>query len=268
MKAENADAGQEITTEQLDEWKRLCDEATKGPWYRMHDEPGSANPKCQCAQVWSKSGDLPVAYCDTSDDMHPSLSKDQQMKNAAFVAAARTALSALIAAYERLRGRYAEMHRRAQLAESAAATKVEECQRKGWSLGRGLAVWGLTKAQRENEELRAEVESLRGLIESHAPEGRNITNAEHLEITTKLRERVERLQEEKGRLVDFLRKDTGDLNAEALANIRAMLTEHGVSFASFVDDHVRNALVERWAARERVAELEKQLAATTTKEVT
>lgn len=54
-----------------------------------------------------------------------------------------------------------KLHRRLQLAESAAQVTVDQCKRQGISLARGLAGWAYTKASAERDEARAELERLR-----------------------------------------------------------------------------------------------------------
>lgn len=111
------------------EIEKRCNEATAGPWGRLHDTPptvqadefgeeradGSrpalaipSDRTCNCAQVWSSPADCPVAYCAVGPDCAPT--PEQEMVNAAFIAASRTDVPwllskcrGLIAENERLR---------------------------------------------------------------------------------------------------------------------------------------------------------------------
>jgi len=83
-----------ITPETLALWKRLADEACPGPWEIRYRELDNHEQ----AKIWAENygwlitrGDLPRAYHD------PSM---------AFIAAARTAVPALIDAYEKLQADY------------------------------------------------------------------------------------------------------------------------------------------------------------------
>lgn len=103
----------DLTRETIAELRRLLEAATPGPWGRLHDGPHSsdfleatarlglpAESTCDCAQVWSKPADCPVAFCDVSNE-ELELPRDVQMANAALIAAAISALPALLAAAER-----------------------------------------------------------------------------------------------------------------------------------------------------------------------
>lgn len=53
------------------------------------------------------------------------------------------------------------LNRRCQRAESAALQNVEECRRQGISLGRSLANFGYSRAERRAEELSSELQAAR-----------------------------------------------------------------------------------------------------------
>lgn len=101
-----------LTKEKIESWKKLCDEAQRGPWYPANDG----------------------IYTDDLDYDHKiELSKE----NGAFIAASREAVPALIAEVERLRDWHAEQNEaRAILKESKeffariAAEKENERLRK------------------------------------------------------------------------------------------------------------------------------------------
>jgi DNA repair exonuclease SbcCD ATPase subunit len=64
---------------------------------------------------------------------------------------------------DELRGQLTEMHRRAQRAEAAAKTTIEDCEKQGVSLGRTLANEGYDAMKAENASLKARVEELENL---------------------------------------------------------------------------------------------------------
>lgn len=94
-------------SERVAEAERLHKLATPGEWHRLHDIDGAKHPECQCAQVWAKSADWPVAYCDTQSDGE-GLTREKQMDNAASIAALHNIAPALFAAYHRLQAVEAE----------------------------------------------------------------------------------------------------------------------------------------------------------------
>lgn len=53
----------------------------------------------------------------------------------------------------RLRKKNADLNRRAQLAEKVASENVNACEKKGVSLGRGLAIWAYQDLKRKLREL-------------------------------------------------------------------------------------------------------------------
>lgn len=67
---------------------------TPGPWSVLHSKPGSANPNCQCAQVWADSADWAVAFCDTTQDGE-GFDPATMMANARLIAAAPDLVAAL-----------------------------------------------------------------------------------------------------------------------------------------------------------------------------
>src|SRR5690606_25340119 len=80
-----------------------------------------------------------------------------------------------------------------------------------------------------------------------------------------LREQVE--------VANFAARNGESLASDAIHEIRELIKAHDVPVATFIDDHVRNAIVQRnqerdraEAAEARVAELEKALEITTEKE--
>lgn len=64
---------------------------------------------------------------------------------------------------DRMRATNNRLHKRAQLAESAAMTTVEDCKRQGVSLGRMLANAAANKYAEERDEALAAVERVRAL---------------------------------------------------------------------------------------------------------
>ena len=68
--------------------KELAEKAITGPWTRLHDAPGSKNHGCDCAQVWADQADWMVANCDTQLDRSEGFTREAQMANAAYIAAA------------------------------------------------------------------------------------------------------------------------------------------------------------------------------------
>jgi hypothetical protein len=73
-------------------------QATPGPWHACHDGA------CPCAQVWSAPNDtivhMPLNYDDLAP--HMPLPSDEAKANAAFIAAARTAVPQMVAYIEAL----------------------------------------------------------------------------------------------------------------------------------------------------------------------
>lgn len=62
---------------------------------------------------------------------------------------------------ESLKSTVERLNRRCQAAEKAALQNVEECRKKGVSLGRGLANWAGTKFRRDLEEANRKIRDLR-----------------------------------------------------------------------------------------------------------
>lgn len=67
---------------------------------------------------------------------------------------------------DRLRRMNIDLCRRCQQAESVANETVEKQRQAGGSLGRSLANYAASQAQRELEEARAEIARLNGVIDS------------------------------------------------------------------------------------------------------
>ena len=66
-----------------------------------------------------------------------------------------------------LRARVAEMHRRAQAAESAIGITIADCRREGVSLGRSLANAGYRSMEERAEKAEARVTGLRAALETY-----------------------------------------------------------------------------------------------------
>lgn len=94
----------------LREIEERAQNATEGPWHRLHDYDGAPNPNCQCGQVWSEPADWAVAYCDTQEQGE-GFTKEQQMKNALFIAHARSDVPWLLSEVRRLEREMEEARR-------------------------------------------------------------------------------------------------------------------------------------------------------------
>lgn len=95
-----------ITTEQLAEWKKICEKATPGPWQLEHNDlyVGADNPTCTSDWYWvtgsmKKPSDGYNAECSDEEMRGPF---DVIQRNNQFIATARTAMPELIAEVERL----------------------------------------------------------------------------------------------------------------------------------------------------------------------
>lgn len=105
-----------MTPSELEELKQLCADATEGPWanevWHNHDEGG-----------WAAVG--PHAKDTPGDDFYSSEepgspSHKKAFSDSLFIAASRTAVPALIAEVERLRGLV-------KAAEKGAVSRYENC---------------------------------------------------------------------------------------------------------------------------------------------
>ncbi len=92
----------ELTDAQLAEWEALAERATGGPWYTV--DPPWANSDWVNAGSEDPHGGSLVCDCQAQhDDMTDDDEGDNAISDAAFIAAARTAVPALIAEVRRLR---------------------------------------------------------------------------------------------------------------------------------------------------------------------
>ncbi|MCE7939649.1 MAG: hypothetical protein DYG90_13930 [Chloroflexi bacterium CFX6] len=90
-----------MTTEQLaralaaiEAIERRADAATAGPWRECQARDG----RCGCGNVWSVAIDMPVLTTDTDSDADGfSSTPERKTADAAFIAAARTDVPALVA---------------------------------------------------------------------------------------------------------------------------------------------------------------------------
>jgi hypothetical protein len=82
-----------VTTEELKRLRELCEKATKGEWYE------------DCGCVEDSYGMATIATCG-----HGGIVIDQYRADARFIAAARTALPALLDEVEKLKRVIAEAH--------------------------------------------------------------------------------------------------------------------------------------------------------------
>src|SRR5262249_26982766 len=89
-----------ITDEQLKEWSTLCDKATQGPWRWFEDQYGN---KFESATGETVAFAAPVGYQNSEILISP--------EDAAFIAAARTAVPALIDATARARTEVDDLRR-------------------------------------------------------------------------------------------------------------------------------------------------------------
>jgi hypothetical protein len=154
-----------ITQSQLAEWQRLSDEATSGPWQKWNEGHGPRD-LAPFSVVTSAGGDDPNEGNDTT------IAERATRPNAAFIAAARTALPLLLAAL-------AERER--ELAEARSARDALAEERDDANGGATLNRCALKNALRERDEAlasldvaRAEVAVLRGedcLVDGDGPCG-------------------------------------------------------------------------------------------------
>lgn len=80
-----------MTNEELAEWKRLADAATPAPWKGLRAEDSDGDLAC----IVSNEGEIASIT---------ELANNNFRRDAAFIAATRLAVPALIAEYERMRG--------------------------------------------------------------------------------------------------------------------------------------------------------------------
>lgn len=93
-----------ITPAQLEEWKRLAEAATPGEWTQRLANDGTGDRGIKAP---SKRNVIAECFADMDYDGERALSGCKA--NAAFIAASRTALPALIAEVERLRAEAARL---------------------------------------------------------------------------------------------------------------------------------------------------------------
>jgi hypothetical protein len=98
-----------ITQEQLEEWKKLAEKATPGPWYITGDPwfrdcSGvlAGNPDPHVAPMIADCEQLAGEREEWRND-HPGIACGDADDDAAFIAASRTAVPSLVSEVERLR---------------------------------------------------------------------------------------------------------------------------------------------------------------------
>lgn len=80
-----------------------CEAAATGPWLEC-----GAGAGCPCGNVFGNGGEAYLCTMTLVDEADPAYTDSQRVKNAAFIAHARTDIPALLAEVKRLRNQLAE----------------------------------------------------------------------------------------------------------------------------------------------------------------
>jgi hypothetical protein len=139
-----------MTPERIAELKRLCDAATSGPWTveTPMDSPSVIADGNKAVYDWTF-----IAHIDTGKVKH-SVKAD---RNAAFIAAAREALPALLAENKRLSADKSESNNQWRLDYNALSERAASAEAEGeqWRLAYNSLSERLTVAGAERDRLRA-----------------------------------------------------------------------------------------------------------------
>jgi hypothetical protein len=143
-----------ITDEQIAEWKRLADAATSGPW--KHDDSYS-DRVCNglCGDQFEYSEGSLTGLIERHGNCS-TVSNVEERRDVAFIAAARTAVPALIAEVELLRHEVSVLKQYGDAQADRTREEIAEVER----LRREVASWQHSGFERQLDEARAEVGTL------------------------------------------------------------------------------------------------------------
>lgn len=129
------------TRERRDEWKRLAEAATEGPWFEAGREYDDDN-----IWIWAKDTDGGAPF-EVALGALPSDQADQDYDNAAFIAAAREAVPDLIAQVEALESERSVLAAKIQAVEALIAGAKSDG-------ALGVSVWLVEAALVATEETK------------------------------------------------------------------------------------------------------------------
>lgn len=98
-----------MTEEQLHHWRKVCEEATAGPWHHDYQPQGPSGSKCYRDQVLSADG---VVICQRPYGAFRGPGKaarNAEIRDARFIAMAREMVPALLDEVGRLRAALSEI---------------------------------------------------------------------------------------------------------------------------------------------------------------